>query len=99
MIECHSVDMRLKDLMMMVLVMYTNEYDIVLHMKKTGMWVLVVEIGVGGMTADVVDKLTCSSDGVQPRQVKKPKKEQNRIEIKKREAWRSREKSEADTVD
>nr|GFB96991.1 hypothetical protein [Tanacetum cinerariifolium] len=30
---------------------------------------LVVEIDVGGMTADVVDKLTCSSDDVQPKQV------------------------------
>nr|GEX29315.1 reverse transcriptase domain-containing protein [Tanacetum cinerariifolium] len=30
---------------------------------------LVVEIDVGGMTADVVDKLTCSSNVVQPRQV------------------------------
>nr|GEW33293.1 hypothetical protein [Tanacetum cinerariifolium] len=33
------------------------------------MVILVVEIDVGGMTADVVDKLTCSSDDVQPRQV------------------------------
>nr|GFA69982.1 hypothetical protein [Tanacetum cinerariifolium] len=68
MIECHLMDMRLKDLMMMVLVMYTDEDDTMLHMEKTGMWMLVVEIGVGGMTADVVDKLTCSSDVVQPRQ-------------------------------
>nr|GFC79152.1 hypothetical protein [Tanacetum cinerariifolium] len=30
---------------------------------------LVVEIDVGGMTVDVVDKLTCSSDDVQPKQV------------------------------
>nr|GFB37389.1 hypothetical protein [Tanacetum cinerariifolium] len=68
-IEYHSVDMRLKDLMMMVLVMHTEEDDTVLHMEKTGMWMLVVEIDVGGMTADVVDKLTCSSDVLQPRQV------------------------------
>nr|GEV41188.1 reverse transcriptase domain-containing protein [Tanacetum cinerariifolium] len=38
-------------------------------LRKTGMVVLVVEINVGGMTADVVDKLTCSSDDVQPKQV------------------------------
>nr|GEU44834.1 reverse transcriptase domain-containing protein [Tanacetum cinerariifolium] len=69
MIEYHSMDIRLKDLMMMVLVMHTEEDDTVLHIEKTGMWMLVVEINVGGMTADVVDKLTCSSDVVQPRQV------------------------------
>nr|GFA29575.1 hypothetical protein [Tanacetum cinerariifolium] len=33
------------------------------------MLMLVVEVDVGGMTADVVDKLNCSSDDVQPRQV------------------------------
>nr|GEY30559.1 uncharacterized mitochondrial protein AtMg00810-like [Tanacetum cinerariifolium] len=69
MIENHSLDIRLKDLLMMVLVMHTEEDDMVLHMKKTGMLMLVVEINVGGMTADVVDKLTYSSDVVQPRQV------------------------------
>nr|GEX83546.1 hypothetical protein [Tanacetum cinerariifolium] len=41
----------------------------VLYIEKTGMLMLVVEIDVGGMTADVVDKLNCSSDDVQPRQV------------------------------
>nr|GEX73513.1 hypothetical protein [Tanacetum cinerariifolium] len=54
---------------MMVLMMHTEEDDTVLHIEKTGMLMLVVEIDVGGMTADVVDKLTCSSDDVQPRQV------------------------------
>nr|GFB54134.1 hypothetical protein [Tanacetum cinerariifolium] len=52
---------------MMVLVMHTEEDDTVLHMEKTVMWMLVVEIDVGGLTDDVVDKLTCSSDVVQPR--------------------------------
>nr|GEV09830.1 hypothetical protein [Tanacetum cinerariifolium] len=61
--------MRWKDLLMMVLVMHTEEDDMVLHMEKTGMLMLVVEIDVGGMTADVVDKLNCSSDDVQPSQV------------------------------
>nr|GFC55632.1 hypothetical protein [Tanacetum cinerariifolium] len=60
--------MRLKDLMMMVFVIHTEEDDTVLHMEKTGKWVLVVEIDVGDMTVDVVDKLTCSFDVVQPRQ-------------------------------
>nr|GFB13200.1 hypothetical protein [Tanacetum cinerariifolium] len=39
----------------------------VFHIEKTNMLMLVVEIDVGGMTADVVHKLTCSSDDVQPR--------------------------------
>nr|GFA58583.1 hypothetical protein [Tanacetum cinerariifolium] len=54
---------------MMVLVMHIEENDTVFHIEKTGMLMLVVEIDVGGMTADVVDKVTCSSDGVQPKQV------------------------------
>nr|GEW57692.1 hypothetical protein [Tanacetum cinerariifolium] len=69
MIENHSVDMRLKDVLMMVLVMHTEEDDTMLYIKNTGMLILVVEINVGGMTADVVDKLNCSSDDVQPWQV------------------------------
>nr|GEZ47372.1 hypothetical protein [Tanacetum cinerariifolium] len=59
----------LKDVLMMELVMHTKKNDTVFHAKKTGMLMLVVEINVGGMTANVVDKLTCSSDDVQPRQV------------------------------
>nr|GEY50035.1 hypothetical protein [Tanacetum cinerariifolium] len=54
---------------MTVLEMHTEEDDTVLHIEKTGMLMLVVEIDVGGMTADVVDKLNCSSDDVEPRQV------------------------------
>nr|GEY82218.1 hypothetical protein [Tanacetum cinerariifolium] len=53
----------------MVLVIHTEEDDTVLHIEKTVMLMLVVEVDVGGMTADVVDKLNCSSDDVQPRQV------------------------------
>nr|GFA50387.1 hypothetical protein [Tanacetum cinerariifolium] len=49
--------------------MHTEKNDIVVHTEKTGMVILEVEIDVGGMTADVVGKLTCSSDDVQPRQV------------------------------
>nr|GFC76158.1 hypothetical protein [Tanacetum cinerariifolium] len=69
MIENHSKDRLVKEMLMMVLVMHTEENDTVFHIKKTGMLMLVVEIDVGGMTADVVDKSTCSSDDVQPRHV------------------------------
>nr|GEW79271.1 hypothetical protein [Tanacetum cinerariifolium] len=69
MIANHSRDRLVKEVLMMVLVMHTKEDDTVLHIEKTGMLMLVVEIDVGGMTADVVDKLNCSSDDVQPRQV------------------------------
>nr|GEY62737.1 hypothetical protein [Tanacetum cinerariifolium] len=51
MTENHSVDMRLKDVLMMVLVMHTEEDEMVLHTEKTSMLMLVVEIDVGGMTA------------------------------------------------
>nr|GEZ06523.1 hypothetical protein [Tanacetum cinerariifolium] len=69
MIENHSNDRLVKEVLMMVLVMHTQEDDTVLHIKKTGMLVLVVEVDMGGMIADVVDKLICSSDDVQPKQV------------------------------
>nr|GFC14855.1 hypothetical protein [Tanacetum cinerariifolium] len=67
--EDHSLDKRLTDLMMMVLVRQTEEYDMMLQMEKTGMLMLVVEIEVGDMTSDDVDKLACSADVVKPRQV------------------------------
>nr|GEU62873.1 uncharacterized mitochondrial protein AtMg00810-like [Tanacetum cinerariifolium] len=64
------IDYRLvKDVLMMELVMHTEKSDTMFYTKKTCMLMLVVEINVGGMTVDVVDKLTCSSDDVQPRQV------------------------------
>nr|GFA42945.1 hypothetical protein [Tanacetum cinerariifolium] len=69
MIENHSKDRSVKEVLLMVLVMHTEEEDTRLHIEKTGMLMLVVEIDVGGMAADVVDKLTCSSDDVQPKQV------------------------------
>nr|GEV71354.1 Gag-Pol polyprotein [Tanacetum cinerariifolium] len=69
MIDNHSKDRSVKEVLMTVLVMHTEEDDTVLHIEKTGMLMLVVEIDVGGMTADVVDKLNCSSDDVEPRQV------------------------------
>nr|GEU65270.1 hypothetical protein [Tanacetum cinerariifolium] len=69
MIDNHSMDRLVKDVLMMELVMHTEKNDTVFYTEKTGMLMLVVEIDVGGMTADVVDKLTCSSDNVQPWQV------------------------------
>nr|GEX53194.1 hypothetical protein [Tanacetum cinerariifolium] len=69
MIENHSMDRLMKDVFMVELVMHTEKNDIVFHTKKTGMVILMVEIDVGGMTANVVDKLTCLSDDVQPKQV------------------------------
>nr|GEX18948.1 putative reverse transcriptase domain-containing protein [Tanacetum cinerariifolium] len=39
--------------------------DMVFHTEKTRMLRLMVEIDVGGMTADVVDKVTCSFDDLQ----------------------------------
>nr|GEW23974.1 putative reverse transcriptase domain-containing protein [Tanacetum cinerariifolium] len=58
-----------QEVLLMVLMMHTEEDDTVLHIVKTGMLMLVVKVDMGGMTVDVVDKLTCSSDDVQPRQV------------------------------
>nr|GFB33910.1 hypothetical protein [Tanacetum cinerariifolium] len=69
MIDNHSKDRLVKKVLMMVLVMHTEEDDMVFHIEKTGILMLVVEIDVGGITADVVDKLNCSSNDVQPRQV------------------------------
>nr|GEV28286.1 hypothetical protein [Tanacetum cinerariifolium] len=54
---------------MMKLVMHTEKNDTVFHTGKTGKLILVVEIDVGGMTAVVGNKVTCSSDDVQPKQV------------------------------
>nr|GEX96400.1 ribonuclease H-like domain-containing protein [Tanacetum cinerariifolium] len=67
MIDNHSMDRLAKDVLRMELMMHTEKNDTVFHTKKTGILMLVVEINVGGMTVDVVDKLTCSSDDVQPR--------------------------------
>nr|GEW06040.1 hypothetical protein [Tanacetum cinerariifolium] len=48
MIENHSRDRLVKEVLMMVLVMHTKEDDMVLHIEKTGILMLVVEIDVGG---------------------------------------------------
>nr|GFA64438.1 hypothetical protein [Tanacetum cinerariifolium] len=57
------------DLMMMVLVRQTKECDMMLHMEKTDILILVAEIKVGDMIVDDVDKLACSTDVVKPRKV------------------------------
>nr|GFC73778.1 hypothetical protein [Tanacetum cinerariifolium] len=65
----HSLDKRLTDLMMMILVRQTEECDMMLHMEKSDMLMLVTEIKVGDKTADDVDKLACTTDVMKPRQV------------------------------
>nr|GEU40225.1 hypothetical protein [Tanacetum cinerariifolium] len=54
---------------MIELVMHTVKNDMVIHTEKFGMMILVVEIEYVGMIADVVDKVTCSFDGLQLEQV------------------------------
>nr|GEZ49746.1 hypothetical protein [Tanacetum cinerariifolium] len=63
------LDKRLNELMMMVLMRQTGECDMMLHMEKSDMLMLVAEIEVGDKTADDVDKLACAADVVKPRQV------------------------------
>nr|GEW78382.1 hypothetical protein [Tanacetum cinerariifolium] len=54
---------------MMELVMHTEKNDMVFYTENTGMLILMVEIDIGGMTIDVVDKVTCLSDGWKLKQV------------------------------
>nr|GEX46552.1 hypothetical protein [Tanacetum cinerariifolium] len=54
---------------MIELVMHTKKNDMVFHTEKTRMMILVVEIDVVGMIANVVDKVTCSFDDWQLKQV------------------------------
>nr|GFC36848.1 hypothetical protein [Tanacetum cinerariifolium] len=65
----HSLDKILTYLMMMVLVRQTKECDMMLHMEKTDILILVAKIKVGDMIVDDVDKLACSADVVKPRKV------------------------------
>nr|GEV07878.1 hypothetical protein [Tanacetum cinerariifolium] len=69
MIENHSNDRLVKEVLMIELVMHTEKNDTVFYTETTGLLMLVVDINVDGMTTDVVDKLACLSDDVQPRQV------------------------------
>nr|GEV37347.1 hypothetical protein [Tanacetum cinerariifolium] len=81
MIENHSKDRLVKEVLMMELVMHTKKNDIVFHTETAGLLTLVVEIDVGGMTADVVDKLTCSSYDVQPKQVDLRRKSVQKLHV------------------
>nr|GEZ42481.1 hypothetical protein [Tanacetum cinerariifolium] len=67
--KSQSLDKRLNELMMMVLVRQTEECDMMLHIENFDMLMLVAEIEVGDKTADDVDKLACAADVVRPRQV------------------------------
>nr|GFC83509.1 hypothetical protein [Tanacetum cinerariifolium] len=69
MIENHSMDRLLKEVLMIQLVMHTEKNDMVFHTKKTEMLRLVVEIDVDGMITDVVDKVTYSFDDLKLKQV------------------------------
>nr|GEU89537.1 hypothetical protein [Tanacetum cinerariifolium] len=65
----HSLDKRLTDLVMMILVRQTEDYDMLLHMVTTDMKLLVVEIEIDDMTADDVDKVSWSTDVEKSKQV------------------------------
>nr|GEX72837.1 hypothetical protein [Tanacetum cinerariifolium] len=65
-----SLDKRLNDLIMMVLVRQTEECDMMLHMEKSDMLMLVAEIEIGDKTVDDVDKLACSTVVVKSRQAR-----------------------------
>nr|GEY93984.1 hypothetical protein [Tanacetum cinerariifolium] len=56
------LDKRLSDLMIMVLVRQTKECDMMLHMEKSDLLMLVAKIEVGDKTADDVDKLACAPE-------------------------------------
>nr|GEV64382.1 hypothetical protein [Tanacetum cinerariifolium] len=55
--------------MMMVLVRQTENYDMLLHMVMTDIKLLVVEIETADITADDVDKVSCSTDVERSKQV------------------------------
>nr|GFC31401.1 hypothetical protein [Tanacetum cinerariifolium] len=58
----HSLDKRLTNLVMMILVIQTEDCDMLLHMVTTDMKLLVVEIEIDDIMADDVDKVSCSTD-------------------------------------
>nr|GEX40908.1 hypothetical protein [Tanacetum cinerariifolium] len=70
--KCQFLDKRLNELMMMVLVRQTENYDRLLHMVMTDMKLLVVEIETADITADDVDKVSCSTDVERSKQYAKP---------------------------
>nr|GEZ66438.1 hypothetical protein [Tanacetum cinerariifolium] len=54
----HSLDKRLTDLVMMIRVRQTEDYDMLLHVVTTDMKLHVVEIEIDDITADDVDKVS-----------------------------------------
>nr|GFA95745.1 hypothetical protein [Tanacetum cinerariifolium] len=67
--KCQLLDKRLNELMMMVLVRQTESCDMLLHMVMTDMKLLVVQIEAVDITADDVDKVSCSTDVKRSKQV------------------------------
>nr|GEX42949.1 hypothetical protein [Tanacetum cinerariifolium] len=65
----HSLDKRLTDLVMMILVRQTEDCDMLIHMVTTDMKLLVVEIKIYDITTDDVDKVSCSTDVEKSKQV------------------------------
>nr|GFC20353.1 hypothetical protein [Tanacetum cinerariifolium] len=65
----HSLDKRLTNLVMMILMRQTEDCDMLLHMVTTDMKLLVVEIEIDDITADDVDKVSCSTDVEKSKQV------------------------------
>nr|GFD11427.1 hypothetical protein [Tanacetum cinerariifolium] len=53
----------------MILVRQTEDCDILLHMVTTDMKLVVVEIELDDITADDVDKVSCSTDVEKSKQV------------------------------
>nr|GEU72237.1 hypothetical protein [Tanacetum cinerariifolium] len=67
--KCLLLDKRLNELMMMVLVRQTKDCDMLLHMVMTDMKLLVVQIKTADITADDVDKVSCSTEVERSKQV------------------------------
>nr|GFB57306.1 hypothetical protein [Tanacetum cinerariifolium] len=67
--KCPLLDKRLNELMMMVVVRQTGDCDMLLHMVMTDMKLLVVQIETADITADDVDKVSCSTDVERSKQV------------------------------
>nr|GFA73582.1 hypothetical protein [Tanacetum cinerariifolium] len=67
--KCQFLDKRLNELMMMVMVRQTENCDMLLHMVMTDMKLVVVQIETADITADDVDKMSCSTDVDRSKQV------------------------------
>nr|GFD29758.1 hypothetical protein [Tanacetum cinerariifolium] len=65
----HSLDNKLTNLVMMILVRQTEDCDMLLHMVTADLKLLVVEIELDDITANDVDKVSCSIDVEKSKQV------------------------------